>query len=92
MTQLDTIIERLRILFVETFHVEPPSPDVDLLESGILDSLQFVEMLAQLEQRFDYRISIEAIDLDDLRTLESIARMVGTRGAAVASTSAHGIA
>ena len=70
------IVERLGALFAQSFHIEVPSPDTDLLESGILDSFQFVELLAQLEQYFGLRLRIDDLELDDLRTLERIARMV----------------
>ncbi len=76
MKDADAIIERLGAVFVESFHMEAPSPDTDLLETGILDSFQFVELLVQLEQRFGLRIKIDEIDLDDLRTLKRIARLV----------------
>ena len=69
-------IERLRALFTDTFHIEVPSAETDLLESGILDSLQFVELLLKLEQNFDLRIKIDDINLEDLRTLARIARLV----------------
>lgn len=76
MTNTDSMIERLDALFAEKFHVEIPSPDTDLLESGILDSFQFVELLLCLEQNFSLRIKIDDIDLEDLRTLARIARLV----------------
>ena len=76
MTDVNTITERLAALFVENFHVAVPAADTDLLESGILDSLQFVELLFQLEQEFDLRIRIDDIDLADLRTLARIARLI----------------
>jgi len=79
---LNAIIERLGTVFVESFHIEIPSPDTDLLETGVLDSFQFVELLVQLEQRFGLRIKIDDIDLDDLRTLSRIARLVATKGGA----------
>lgn len=82
MTDANPIIERLGALFVESFHVEVPSPDTDLLETGILDSFQFVELLYELEQRFGFRMKIENIDLDDLRTLSRIARLVAANGEA----------
>ena len=88
MTDVNGIIERLGAVFAESFHVEVPSPDTDLLESGILDSLQFVELLMQLEQRFSLRIKIEDIDLDDFRTLARIASMVAANGAAARSAAA----
>lgn len=70
------VTERLGALFAETFHIEVPSPDTDLLESGLLDSFQFVELLLQLERDFGVRLKIDDIELDDLRTLGRIARMV----------------
>ncbi|MGH8707784.1 MAG: phosphopantetheine-binding protein [Burkholderiales bacterium] len=75
-TDANAIVERLGALFAETFHIEVPSPDTDLLESGLLDSFQFVELLAQLERQFGLRIRIDDLELDDLRTLSRIARMV----------------
>ena len=83
MTDANAIIERLGALFVESFHVEVPSPDTDLLETGILDSFQFVELLFALEQRFGFRIKIESIDLDDLRTLSRIARLLAANSGAI---------
>ena len=76
MNNDNAIIGRLGVLFTETFHIEIPSPDTDLLESGILDSFQFVELLLCLEQNFSLRIKIDDIDLEDLRTLARIARLV----------------
>ena len=89
MTNEQTIIERLGILFAETFHIEVPSADADLLESGILDSFQFVELLLQLEQNFGFQIKIEDIDLDDLRTLARIARLVAANGGADTASAAR---
>ena len=89
MTDANAIIERLGAVFVETFHIEVPSPDTDLLETGILDSFQFVELLLQLEQEFGLRIKIDDIDLDDLRTLARIARLVAAKGAPAGPSAAR---
>lgn len=86
MTDANAIIERLGAVFVERFHIEVSSPDIDLLESGILDSFQFVELLLELEQRFGFRIKLDDIELDDLRTLKRIARLVAANGAAARPT------
>ena len=83
MNDASAIIERLGALFVDDLHIEVPSADTDLFETGILDSLQLVELLLQLERHFGFRMAIADIDLDDLRTLERIARLVAeTDGAA----------
>jgi len=86
---VNAVVERLRAVFVESFHIEVPSPDTDLLETGVLDSFQFVELLFQLEQRFGLRIKIDDIDLDDLRTLARIARLVAAKGGAAEASAAR---
>ena len=89
MTDTDAITRRLGALFIESLHIEAPSPDTDLFETGILDSLQLVELLAQLEQRFSFKIKIDDIDLDDLRTLARIAGMVAARTAGAGTQTAQ---
>jgi acyl carrier protein len=81
LTDTKAIIKRLDALFVESFGIEVPSPDADLLDLGILNSLQFVELLLQLEEHFGLRVKLEDLDLDDLRTLSRIARLVAAHGA-----------
>jgi D-alanine--poly(phosphoribitol) ligase subunit 2 len=76
----DTIIRGLEALFVESLHIEAPPLETDLFESGILDSLQLVELLLQLERRFGVRLAIEDMDLDKLRTLDRIAQLIATAG------------
>jgi acyl carrier protein len=82
LTNEHAILERLGAVFAESFHMEAPASDTDLLESGILDSFQFVELLFQLEQNFGFRVNVEEIELEDLRTLARIARLVATNGGA----------
>jgi len=81
MSDPDSDFERLRALMLEHLHVDVPSPDVDLLESGVLDSLQLVDLLLLIEQHFGQRIPIEAINLDDLRSLGRLARLLRAPGA-----------
>jgi acyl carrier protein len=76
LADANAIIQHLSALFVERFHIEVPSADTDLFETAMLDSLQLVELLLQLELHFSTRIAIDDIDLDDLRTLAGIARVV----------------
>jgi len=76
MSEQSTALERLSATFIGLFHIDVPSAETDLLESGILDSLQLVKLLLQIEKDFGRRIPIEAIELDDLRTLARLARLV----------------
>ena len=74
----------------EHLHVEVPSADIDLLDSGLLDSLQLVDLLLLIEERFGRRIPIEAVDLEDLRTLTRLARLLNTAAATPAGVRAAG--
>ena len=89
MKDANVIAERLRALFVESFHIEVPSSDADLIDTGVLDSFQFVELLLQLELKFNFRMAIEDINLDDLRTLNRIARLVAANAGAIDASAAR---
>jgi len=73
---MNETLERLKTLFVEQLHIDAPPPEADLFETGTLDSLQLVELLAHLERQFGVQIATADIDLDRLRTLEGIAALV----------------
>ena len=81
MNDTNAITQRLVALFADAFQIEAPAPDLDLIDTGILDSLQLVELLYRLEREFSTTIAIEDIDLDDLRTLNRIARLIAARAA-----------
>ena len=78
MCERNAALERLRTLFLQHLHLEVPSADTDLLETGLLDSLQLVDLLVLIEQEFGRRIALEAIELDDLRSLSRLAELVST--------------
>jgi D-alanine--poly(phosphoribitol) ligase subunit 2 len=69
----------LGTLFTERLNVDVPAADTDLFETGILDSLQFVELLAALEEAFAVQISVEEIEIDDFRTLSRIVRFLAEK-------------
>ena len=62
--------------------VEVSSPEDDLLASGVLDSLTLVQLLFDLEQHFGVTIPLEELEIDDFRSVHSIARLVQARNSA----------
>ena len=40
---------RIEAIFADKLNLEVPSADVDLIEAGLLDSLQLVDLLLHLE-------------------------------------------
>jgi acyl carrier protein len=67
--------------------MQAPSLDKDLLESGTIDSLSFVELLSCLEQEFSIRISLDDLDLNQFRSIARIGEFIGTRLSTPAETS-----
>lgn len=73
-------IEReLGRLFAARLHIEVPSADTDLIDTGLLDSLRLVELLLYLEADLGWRLPIEDIDLDDLRSVRRLAALIEQR-------------
>jgi acyl carrier protein len=89
LADANAIIAHLRAVFMDNFHIEVPSADTDLLETGMLDSLQLVQLLLLLEQHFGFRIPIDRLELDDLRSIARIARLVIPSAAAADPSPAH---
>lgn len=48
--------------------------DHDLIDSGELDSLRFVELLLLVEQMVGQKVPVHELDLDGLRTPRTIAK------------------
>lgn len=71
--------ERIHRLFRERIAVEVPSVDTDLFASGLVDSLAFVELLVAIEEELGTRIALDELDLEDLRTIARIARLVSSQ-------------
>ena len=73
MSDPATVQRRIATWFVESLHLEIPSPETDLLETGVLDSLGFVELVLHLEKEFGVKITLEQVEIDNFRSVERIA-------------------
>ena len=62
----EAVTDRVQRLFVETLNLQVPSPETDLIEGGLLDSLALVELIFALEE----------LDIDSFRTVGRIAEFV----------------
>ena len=52
------------------------SPDEPLIENGVLTSLQTVELVTFLEERFDILVEDEEFDEENFGSVEAIASLV----------------
>ncbi|TCO44781.1 acyl carrier protein [Actinocrispum wychmicini] len=57
-------------------------PDVNLIESRLVDSLSFIELVYVIEGASGAEIDFDTIDLADFQTISAIDKAFFTRGAA----------
>jgi acyl carrier protein len=76
-----TIVHDLTRLFREELFIDVPSADTDLIDSGLIDSLQLVRLLVHVERDLGFRIPLGEIDVEDLRSLARIARVISAKRA-----------
>ena len=52
------------------------SPQHDLIETGLMDSLALVSLLLELETQFSLSLIVDDLEIDHFRTLESITAFI----------------
>jgi len=74
--QLADLRTAVAAVFADALKIEVPSHDTDLLATGLLDSLGFVDLLLELERRFGLRVAMETIEPDNFRSVANIAQFI----------------
>jgi acyl carrier protein len=82
MSDGNRLRERIAGVFSGALHLDVPAFDTDLFDSGVLDSLAFVELLLQLEREFGVTTSVDDLEVENFRSINSIADFVLARTAA----------
>ncbi len=73
---MTAIRDEVSDLLREVVGVPPPAGHVDLIESGLIDSLALISLLAELEQAFSIEIPLEDLSLQDIQTLDRLVSLV----------------
>jgi len=84
------LISQVRRLITEKLLLEVSSPTEDLLSSGTIDSLSLIQLLVNLEEHFGVRIPLDELEIEDLRSIQSIARLIENYRLASASSAGAG--
>ena len=84
MSNGNSMRERIAAIFSGALHLDVPSFDTDLFDSGVLDSLAFVELLLNLEREFGVTTSVEDLELEHFKSIASIADFIESRAPASA--------
>jgi acyl carrier protein len=72
----EDLIQDLQGLLATRFHADRTDPDFDLLDSGVVDSVILVELVLELERRFEISLPFEDLEIDDFRTVRRVAELV----------------
>ena len=76
MERLEKLQQEIIAIFMERFDTRIPVHDVDLLESGLVDSVRIVELVLELEQRFGVSLPFEELEIEDFRTIPRLAECI----------------
>ena len=78
------LVRTISRLMAENLLVDVGSPEDDLLATGVLDSLTLIELLLNLEHHFGMKIPLDELEIEDVRSIQSIARLVESKSASAA--------
>jgi acyl carrier protein len=84
----EQLANEIAVLISEKLLVEVGSLEEDLLAAGVLDSLTLIQLLVHLEERFKITIPLEELEIENIRSIGSIVRLVEDRR--VTSTQGRG--
>lgn len=73
------IDSRVLAILTDVLFVEVSGPQMDLVDEGLIDSLGFTTLLAELEERFGLTIELTDLDVDRFRTPERIDAFVNQK-------------
>jgi methoxymalonate biosynthesis acyl carrier protein len=76
MARPGSLQQRIQAIFNERLQVDIPAVDIDLFETGLIDSLVFIDLLLAVEEEFSMEIALDRVNLDDFRSITRIADFI----------------
>ncbi|MCU0736644.1 MAG: acyl carrier protein [Methylotetracoccus sp.] len=74
-----THIDKVAMLLQDALNIDLRSQDVDLFESGLIDSAMFIELLMLLEDEFSIKVSLDELEPQNFGTIGRIADFVRSK-------------
>ncbi len=72
----DELVGRVQALIEDVLVIEVPGPEVDLIDTGAIDSLALVTLITEIEHEFGFQLPLDDFDLDRFRSAALIADVV----------------
>ena len=74
--RLANLTREIGALVAAKLSLDVRSPEDDLLAAGLIDSMTLIDLLVSLEEEFGIRIPLDELQIEDVRSISSIARLV----------------
>jgi D-alanine--poly(phosphoribitol) ligase subunit 2 len=71
-----TLLSAIQAVLRERLMIVVASPDIDLLETGLVDSIGLVELILELEERFGISLPMEDLEIEDFRSVYRISDLI----------------
>lgn len=79
MSKLPELKQYITDEFIPDGNNDHLTDDLDLLESGVIDSLGVLKLVAFLENTYDITLEPEEIDPANLNSIDAMAKLVAAR-------------
>lgn len=87
----ETAVEQTILAFLrERFGVELPSASANLIETGILDSMMFVDLIVLIEEQFGVVAELDDLEIENFATVARMAQFVVERSPKAQAAAARG--
>ncbi len=83
-SELQTIIGLVQAIFLQRLSIRVDSADMDLFQTGTLDSVTTVRLVPALEDNFGVSLPLNKLDFSSLRSVRAIAELICSARAAAA--------
>jgi acyl carrier protein len=74
------VVEQITELIRDRMSIDVPTPDTDLIDSGLLDSLALVMLITALEDAFACELPLDDFEIDHFRSAERIGEFLRCAG------------
>lgn len=75
---------RVRDLLRNHLTLDIQDDEVDLIATGLVDSLTLVRLVSRIESEFQFTVLLETLDIDDFRSVSSLTAYVNLQLARIA--------
>jgi acyl carrier protein len=80
MSAVEAIRNRVTEIVTVDLQLEVPDAETDLIESCVLDSLVFVDLIARIEEEFRFEIDLGELEFDEFSSVSRMADYIVANG------------